>query len=190
MKDADALLGKFVGTFSKLNEMSEPVTAYPMVAEFAVGAIDEFGWAEWQPAKVKTDPRFLDELYSKLPARFPPLFELLLLSYRWAEVELQLYTLLGNPPGLDLSRFFEQISSDSGLWQCLIPAGYIQFAKGPDIDYDPVCFDIKARRKNKDCPIVKIDHEEILCNNRIKVVGELAPTFEDLVRQTIRKAES
>jgi len=113
----------------------------------------------------------------------------LLLSYRWAEVDLQSYTLLANPPGRDLSRFFEQISKDPGLWESLIPAGYIQFAKGPEYDYDPVCFDVKARTKNGDCPIVKIDHEEILCNNRVKLVAELASTFEELVHQTVRRAE-
>ena len=98
--------------------------------------------------------------------------------------------MLANPPGPDLSRFFEQISKDRGLWECLIPAGYVRFAKGPDYDYDPVCFDIKRRRNNNDCPVVKTDHEEILCNNRIKVVSELAPGFAELVQQTIEKAKS
>jgi hypothetical protein len=31
-------------------------------------------------------------------------------------------------------------------------------------------------------------HEEILCNERIKVVAELAPTFEQLLRTTIEAA--
>ena len=60
--------------------------------------------------------------------------------------------------------------------------------KGPDLDYDPVSFDLKSRNKNGDYRIVKIDHEEILCNNRIRVVAELAPSFEHLVRQTIDQA--
>jgi hypothetical protein len=76
---------------------------------------------------------------------------------------------------------------DPGLWNALIPAGFIQFGKGPDVDYDPVCFDIRAR--TGDCRIVKIDHEEILCNNRIKVVAELAPSFEKLVLTTIEQVE-
>lgn len=100
-----------------------------------------------------------------------------------------MFTLLANPPDPDLSRFFEQISKDPALWQALIPAGYMQFAKGPDYDYDPVCFAIKRRRKDKDCPVVKIDHEEILCNNRIKV-ADLAASFEDLVKQIIKEAKS
>jgi len=53
------------------------------------------------------------------------------------------------------------------------------------MDYDPVCFDIKSRKKNGECRIVKIDHEEILCNNRVKLVAELAPSFRELVIRTI-----
>jgi hypothetical protein len=112
------------------------------------------------------------------------------LSYRWADVDLQSYTLLANPQGTDLLRLFSQISRDPGLWAALIPAGYIRFGRGPDMDYDPVCFDIKSRRKNGDCRVVKIDHEEILCNNRVKVVSELAPGFEELVQKTIQSARS
>jgi hypothetical protein len=36
--------------------------------------------------------------------------------------------------------------------------------------------------------VVKIDHEQILCNNRVKVVAELAPSFELLMLHTINKA--
>jgi len=35
---------------------------------------------------------------------------------------------------------------------------------------------------------VKIDHEQILCYDRVKEVAELAPTFRQLVRQTIEDA--
>ncbi len=56
------------------------------------------------------------------------------------------------------------------------------------MDYDPVCFDINSRKKNGECRIVKIHHEEILCNNRVKLVAELAPSFRDLVLGTIDQA--
>ena len=35
---------------------------------------------------------------------------------------------------------------------------------------------------------MKIDHEQILCHDRVKVVAELAPTFRQLVLDTIDKA--
>lgn len=189
MNEEDVLLARFVGVFGRFYELAEYADIYPIVAELAIGEPDELGQTHWQPKRVETDHRCLDSLYAKLPAAFPPLYERLVLTYRWAEVDLGSHTLLANPPGPDLSRLLGEISKDPALSGSLIPAGYIRFAKGTDYDYDPVCFDVSKRKRNGDCRIVKIDHEEILCNSRIKVVAELAPTFEDLVRQTISRAE-
>jgi len=131
----------------------------------------------------------LDPLYAKLPARFPPLYEQLVLTYRWADVDLASYRLLGNPMGPNLSGLLDKMLKDKFLSACLLRNGYIPFGKGPDIDYDPVCFDLKSRKKNREFSIVKLDHEEILCNERIRVVAELAPTFEQFVRTTIEAAD-
>jgi len=182
-------LHKFIAAFGKFNELAEYVDIYPVVAELAVGEADENSQTHWRPARVDTNAQSLNALYAKLPSRFPPLYERLVLTYRWAEVDLGKYTLLANPPGIDLLRLLKEISKAPALWESLVPAGYMQFAKGPDYDYDPVCFDLHKRKKNGDYRIVKIDHEEILCNYRVKVVKELAPSFEDLVRQTVSVAE-
>jgi hypothetical protein len=156
----------------------------------AVGDRDQYGFKRWQPARTSTPAACLKKPYARLSARFPPLYESLVLAYRWAEVDLQSYRLLANPPGPDLSGLFKEMSEDSGLWNALLPAGYIQFGRGPDVDYDPVCFDTKSRTQSGDCRIVKIDHEEIICNYRVKVVAELAASFEQLVLQTIQGGES
>jgi len=57
------------------------------------------------------------------------------------------------------------------------------------MDYDPVCFDVSSPI-NRDYRILKIDQEEILCNYRIKVVSEIAPSFRALVLQAIEHAET
>jgi hypothetical protein len=151
---------------------------------------DESGWFEWRPIRTTTDPSLLDRIYQKIPSRFALLYEQLVLSYRWDEAYLDSFTLLPNPLGPDLSGLLSAITADAALWQNLVPAGYIQFARGEDMDYDPVCFDTSTRTKNGDYRIVKIDHEEILCNDRVKVVAELAPSFEQLIRRTIERAQS
>jgi hypothetical protein len=184
------LLERFVASFEKLDEMSAFPEIDPFAYELRFGQTDQFGQIQWRPSKTVAEPRLLDPLYARLPARFPPLYERLVLSYRWAEVDLGSFTLLANPAGADLSGLLAEVEKDKGLTESLIPAGYIKFGKGPDMDYDPVCFDIKARTKRKDYRIVKIDHEEILCNYRVKVVAELAPSLEELVRQTIERADS
>jgi hypothetical protein len=131
----------------------------------------------------------LDALYSRLPAKFPPLFERLLLTFRWADVSLDSYRLRPNPPGPDLEGFFQGISKDLSWWEALIPAGFLPFGKGPGMIYDPVCFDMNSRGKNREMRVVKIDDEKFVCNYRIKVAAELAQSFEDLVLGTIEAAK-
>ena len=142
----------------------------------------------WRPLELATDRSTLESVYAKLPARFPPLYEQLVLSYRWLEVDLQLYRLHANPPGPGLSGLLGRILKDKFLSGLLLKNGFIPFGKGTDMDYDPVCFDLRARKKNREFGIVKLDHEEVLCNERIRVVAKLAPSFEQLVRQTIDAA--
>ena len=77
----------------------------------------------WLPTKQQTDAIELDALYNALPARFPPLYEKLILVYRWADVDLQLFTLFANPAGQNLQPLLKRISADKILWNHLIQAG-------------------------------------------------------------------
>jgi hypothetical protein len=181
----ESLLAQYVASFEKLDEMCEFPDIYPITGALAISGPDEYGMVVWRPRRTDAKPELLEPLRAKLPAKFPLLFERLLLSYRWAEIDLHKYRLLPNPPGADLRGFLQEMSRDKGLWEALIPAGFLQFGRGPDIDYDPVCFDISSRKKSREMRVVKIDHEEILYNYRIKVVAELAPSFEALVQSTI-----
>lgn len=183
------LIQQFVSSFEKLDEMKAYKETNPIAWELCTGEPDDLGRVAWRPLKSTTDPACLRAIYEKIPARFPPLFEALVLSFRWAEVDLDVVRLLPNPPATDLNGLLREMSRDPALWKALIPAGYVQFGRGPDMDYDPVCFDIRSRTKRKDYRVVKIDHEEILCNNRVKVVAELAPSFEKLAQRIIDLAD-
>jgi hypothetical protein len=186
----EQLLERYIATFDKLDKMIVNDCSMHPAEQLAVGQEDEFGFKRWKPIKFETSQPFLQEIYTELPGqfRFPRLFEQLLLSYRWAEVDLGTYRLLANPPGSGLNGFLQHMCDAPDCWKLLIPKGFLPFGKGPDLDYDPVCFDMKSRKQGGDCRIVKIDHEQILCNYRIKVVAELAPSFYQLVLETIRRA--
>jgi hypothetical protein len=98
-----SLVERFVASFEKLDEMT--ARDHDSVAcQLATGDPNQFGYKRWQPTKVDAKPELLEPIYSKLPARFPPTFERLVLSYRWAEIDLQSCRLLANPPGRDLSE--------------------------------------------------------------------------------------
>jgi hypothetical protein len=187
--EQDELLQKYVSTFSAFDEMTVDLSPMAAAEQLAIAEEDEYGFRHWKPIKVEAPQSQLDEIYAELPEqfRFPSLFERLLLTYRWAGVDLGTYRLLSNAPGPDLNDFFQQMTSPY-LWETLLPANFVPFGKGPDLDYDPVCFDMKSRKQGGDCRIVKIDHEQILCNYRVKVVAELAPSFYQLVLETISRA--
>ena len=184
----DLLLGRFIASFEQPDDLVADEVSGSIAGELATFARVSYGRRPRRPVKVRTEFSSLEPIYARLPARFPPLFERLVLSYRWAEVDLRFYRLLANPPGCLLDGLLREMSRDATLWECLLRAGYIQFGKGPDVDYDPVCFDISSRKKNRDCTVVKIDHEQILCHDRIVIAAELAPSFEELMLRTIESA--
>jgi hypothetical protein len=150
------------------------------ITEAVVHEVDERGHQQVPPQPVATPGAALEALNKGLPGRLPRLFEALLSTYRWPEADLDSVFFFANPPGADLSGFVDQVLQDRGLADSLLPARLVQFGRGPGGSYDPVCFDLH-RSHAGDCPIVRVDHEEILCNCRIKVVGQLADTFRSLV---------
>lgn len=167
------------------------------VAAFSVGETNIYGQENWQPIACQTNAKCLESLYADLPGRFPPLYERLVLSYRWPTAELPDVPvekntwppspiLLPNPLGRDLSGLLATIRSDSGHWEELAPNGYVQFARAWGGSYDPVCFDTSRRQSDGDCPVVQIDHKSILCNFHIKVTAELADSFRELVHIILR----
>ncbi len=142
-------------------------------------------WATWRPMRVQTPSDALRTLYESVPGPLPPLYERLILMWHWAEVDLGTFRVLPNypPPLYGLVRVLQ---ADSFMFRVLSSNNLVQFGKGPDIDYDPVCFDLNQRGPDGDCAVVKLDHEEILNRERLRVVGVLAGSFRELVHQTIR----
>ncbi len=57
--------------------------------------------------------------------------------------------------------------------------------KGPGGNYDPVCFQISTRHGNHEYKILRLDHEAILCNERVVVVEHIASSFRQLVLDVI-----
>jgi hypothetical protein len=147
MNDNAELIDKFIASFecAAVNlDFFEDLDA--VAAKLAVGPTDDYGQRQWRPLRVRTDATALEPLYAKLPARFPPLYEELVLSYRWADVDLGTFTLLANPPGGDLTGLLHRISGDKGLWDTLIPNGSSRSERGPiSISIRCVSTSVRAR---------------------------------------------
>ena len=189
MSDA-ALLADFVDAFSRHDEMLAAIPSlHPDAHALRFGKPGRFG-ERWRPNRVRVGPSSLADLYECLPFRLPRLYELLISGYRWAEVEIGACALLANPPGPGLTGLAEQMFRDTGLTDTLLPNGFLPFGRGAGGNYDPVCFASGRSAGRNDSPVVRLDHEDVLCRGRIKVVSELAPSFRALVEQSISSAVS
>ena len=152
----------------------------PIPASLNNGTVNEYGFPEWSPARQHIDAGNLESIYETIPGRLPGLFEQCLMSFRWLEVDLPMLALLPHPPGPRCDGFVSQVVRDPHLYPTLFRERYVQFAKAESANYDPVCFDLRRKRKD-DCPIVRIDHEWVLIHQRVEVVKEIAPSFRDLL---------
>ncbi len=133
----------------------------------------------------QTEHAALHDLYAEIPIRFPVLYEDLILGYRWeAGAELGSLELLANPMGhASLAGLLVSIRYDPHLAAALLPASLVPFARPAGGSYDPVCF--RKSAGVRDCEVVQIDHESILCNHKIKVTAVLAPSFRRLVENVL-----
>lgn len=188
--NVDTLLAAYVGTFGTWDDLC----SWAVFPELVVSR-DDYGNAQWRPREIKTNRAALESLYRGLGLsgegveRLPALYETLILNYRWEEVDMGCYRLLGNEPAEDFSPLVGTMRKDKHLFSTLLAHGYLPFGKGADIDYDPVCFDLQRRQNHEECRIVKLDHEAILCYDKIREITELAPDFRSLVEDTIIRAK-
>ena len=171
------LIDEFVASFAQLDDLIVPA-GFDVPPQMLAGWID--GFERWRPVSIQSDPVTLASMYTRFPNRFPKLYERLILSYRWFDVDLRLLKLLGNPPGATLEPLMNRLLADPVLVKVLLPKGYIPFATACD-SYDPICFDSTRPTKHGDYPVVRFEHESILCNEQIGGSKEMMPTFRDAV---------
>ena len=121
----------------------------------------------------------------KLPKRLLQSFESFLSRYSFPAFDVLGITLF--EWNSDLNKYIvEAAAPKNSLSELLIPAGYVQIGRPNSGDLDAVCFDLNRQAQNRECRVVQLDHEEILCNWRVRVTGELWPSFIKLVESALR----
>jgi hypothetical protein len=130
----------------------------------------------------------LDLLEEKLPKRLPQSFASLLSRYSFPSFDVAGISLFAWKS--DSSIYIEEASAPKGsLSELLIPAGYVQIGRPDTGSFDAVCFDLNEQPQNRECRIVNVDHEEILCNWRVRVSVQMWPSFVKLVEGVLSSAE-
>jgi hypothetical protein len=120
---------------------------------------------------------WIEPLEHKLPARLPPSFRSLVARYSFPSFEVGALALFANKGDGGEDELANAVFKDKVMVDVTHKAGFIQFARPADGWYDPICFDTGGRSKNREFPIVRLDHEAILVNSRIVVREVIAKSF-------------
>jgi hypothetical protein len=150
----------------------------------------EGGWRyDWRIQK-RDDIDWIEALEANLPGPLSPSFRSLVTRYVYPAFSVGGLWLFANTR--------EQASNDWRIWlwqdkylsRGLLTNGCIQFARPDTGSYDPICFDTRNRAKDGECPIVRIDHEGILCDDRLVIISQVAPSFSDFVEDYLAERSS
>jgi hypothetical protein len=156
-----------------------PIRAANLIERFAA-TLRERG----VPIRQEDNTRRLQCLEEKLPKRLPQSFESLLARYSFPAFDVAGITLFAWES--DSNPYAQEASAPAGsLSELLIPAGYVQIGRPDTGDFDAICFDLNEQRQNREFRIVQVDHEQILCNWRVRVSDERWPSFIKLMESVL-----
>ena len=84
----NALLSQFIAAFEKLDDLWTCQEMDAIAWTLSFGELSDDHLKRWRPVRCQTDRSAIDDFYKACPHRLPPLFEELVLGYRWAQVDL------------------------------------------------------------------------------------------------------
>ena len=147
------------------------------------------GWCDWQIVP-SGNVEWLAGVESRLPFRLPPTFRSLISRYSFPPFEIGPIKFLSVGAEETHTEFRFAVFADRFMSPFLFKSGFLQFARPAGGSYDPVCFDFRASARKSEPAVVCIDHEEILCNERIRVTESLSPSFYLLIEEFTRRLQS
>ena len=125
----------------------------------------------------------------KLPKRMPQSFASFLSRFSFPAFDVLGITLFEWDS--DSNKYIVEASAPkNSLSELLIPAGYVQIGRPDTGDFDAICFDLTRESQNCEYRVVQVDHEDILCNWKVRVTGELWPSFIKLVESALRSDDT
>ncbi|MDB5292524.1 MAG: hypothetical protein JWL69_3765 [Phycisphaerales bacterium] len=145
--------------------------------EMWAGPVDADGWVDWKVLPSTLTSSDVAKLESEFGVAFPPLFQAYLMArfHCFDQVDSARHDELIMLPSLSARDPFRALRDLLKAWRVLIGAELIPFAEWGD-GYGPMCFDIRRRRPDGDCPILWLDHEALA------PLGQKAATRANLVR--------
>jgi hypothetical protein len=140
------------------------------------------------PIREEDNKLRLASFEEKLPKRLPQSFTSLLSRYSFRAFDVGGISLFEWDS--DLNAYTAEACATKGsLSEVMLPAGYVQIGRPDTGSFDGICFDLNESKQNREYRIVQIDHEEILCNWRVRVSREPWSSFVKLVESALSSVE-
>jgi len=140
------------------------------------------------PTREEDNKTRLESFEGKLPKKLPQSFASLLSRYSFPAFDVAGISLFGWECASN--AYTDEASAAKGsLSELLIPAGYVQIGQPDTGSFDAICFDLNHKCQNREYRIVNVDHEQILCNWRVRVSGQLWPSFVELVEGVLSSVQ-
>jgi len=141
------------------------------------------------PVRAEDNRSRFAEFEGKLAKRLPESFAGFLSRYTFPSFDVLGVSLFGWQS--DSNPYIEEATAPKGsLSEVLHPRGFVQIGRPDTGNFDAVCFDLNQKTHNREYPIVRIDHEEVLCNWRVRVVGQLWPSFVKFMEAVVADLSS
>ena len=156
---------------------AELLAAFVAAARDAGAFIERIERADW-----------LADLRSQLPKPYPALFDAFLSSYCFVPFDFSGVTFFGNSGENDHDDLHNAVVRDQCIFDGTVPYGFLQFGRPEDGSYDPICFDLNHGNRD-DAPIVRLDHEAILCDYSVSICSQIASSFREFTNARTRNVK-
>ena len=120
---------------------------------------------------------WIESLEKLLPKRFPVSYGSLITRYAFPAFDAGGIHFFANTGNHSLDELSVAIFQDPLIGQMTHANGFIMFARPEGGSYDPICFDARRSANNREYPIVRLNHEDILCRNEIGSPTKIADSF-------------
>jgi hypothetical protein len=121
------------------------------------GEIEADGWVAWRMLPSTLTEEDVRAVEREAGAEFPPLFRAFLTARFTMTIDVPWVRLPALPSDAPLRELLHTMRANAPL----TAAGYLAFGWDTD-DTGPVCFDIRRRLYDGDCPVVLFDHDLLI----------------------------
>jgi hypothetical protein len=188
--DIDILVDKFVeyiNTHEQEPEFAKDVPPFlrvgPPLDQWKLS--DKYTMDErykWAIVPAENEQR-ITAIEQRIRRKYPPSFRSLLTLYSYPAFEAGRIMFFANTGERMFWEYSSQVFTDEGMMEFLLDKGFIYFGHPFFYNHNPVCFDL--RNGLPEPPIVNVDHEEILCNKRLRIVEQTAESFTTYIQSVI-----